>query len=104
MNNNAIDKTVVTIAAICCLTFVFLTMASPEQVKDLFDKIFHFFISNFGWAYMTCVAGFVVFCLAVASEALRTAVFHWGLHPSGPAMRPWLWCWPTSSSARATPD
>jgi len=143
MNNNAIDKTVVTIAAICCLTFVFLTMASPEQVKELFDKIFHFFISNFGWAYMTCVAGFVVFCLAVAfsrfgnvrlgqddeapefslkawfamlfaagmgiglvfwgvaepiyhfagppfaepktaaaaSEALRTAVFHWGLHP-----------------------
>ncbi len=118
-------------------------MASPEQVKELFDKIFHFFISNFGWAYMTCVAGFVVFCLAVAfsrfgnvrlgqddeapefslkawfamlfaagmgiglvfwgvaepiyhfagppfaepktaaaaSEALRTAVFHWGLHP-----------------------
>lgn len=143
MNDNTIDKTVSIISALCCLAFVFMTMASPDQVKELFDKIFKFFISNFGWAYMTCVAGFVVFCLAVAfsrfgnirlgkddeipefslkawfamlfaagmgiglvfwgvaepiyhfagppfadpktpeaaSEALRTTVFHWGLHP-----------------------
>ena len=143
MNDNTIDKTVSIISALCCLAFVFMTMASPDQVKELFDKIFKFFIANFGWAYMTCVAGFVVFCLAVAfsrfgnirlgkddekpefsltawfamlfaagmgiglvfwgvaepiyhfsgppfaepktpeaaSEALRTAVFHWGLHP-----------------------
>ena len=143
MNDNTIDKTVSGISAVCCLAFVFMTMASPDQVKDLFDQIFKFFISNFGWAYMTCVAGFVVFCLAVAfsrfgsirlgkddevpefslkawfamlfaagmgiglvfwgvaepiyhfagppfadpktpaaaTEALRTAVFHWGLHP-----------------------
>ena len=143
MKENTIDKTVAGISAICCLTFVFLTMASPDQVKQLFDKIFKFFISNFGWAYMTCVAGFVAFCLIIAftrfgdirlgkddekpefslsawfamlfaagmgiglvfwgvaepmyhfagppfaeprtpeaaSEAMRTAVFHWGLHP-----------------------
>ena len=143
MSNNTIDKTVSTISALCCLAFVFMTMASPDQVKDLFDKIFKFFIGNFGWAYMTCVAGFVAFCLVVAfsrfgnirlgkddetpefslkawfamlfaagmgiglvfwgvaepiyhfagppfadpktpeaaSEALRTTVFHWGLHP-----------------------
>jgi glycine betaine transporter len=143
MNDNSIDKTVSIISALCCLAFVFMTMASPDQVKELFDKIFKFFISNFGWAYMTCVAGFVVFCLAVAfsrfgnirlgkddetpefslsswfamlfaagmgiglvfwgvaepiyhfagppfaepktaeaaSEAMRTVVFHWGLHP-----------------------
>jgi glycine betaine transporter len=143
MNDNTIDKTVSITSALCCLAFVFMTMASPDQVKELFDKIFKFFISNFGWAYMTCVAGFVVFCLAVAfsrfgnirlgkddekpefslsawfamlfaagmgiglvfwgvaepiyhfagppfadprtpaaaSEAMRTVVFHWGLHP-----------------------
>ncbi len=143
MNDNTIDKTVSIISAACCLAFVFMTMASPDQVKELFDKIFKFFITNFGWAYMTFVAGFVVFCLVVAfsrfgnirlgrddetpefslsswfamlfaagmgiglvfwgvaepiyhfagppfadpktpaaaSEAMRTAVFHWGLHP-----------------------
>jgi glycine betaine transporter len=143
MNDNTIDKTVSITSALCCLAFVFMTMASPDQVKELFDKVFKFFISNFGWAYMTCVAGFVVFCLAVAfsrfgnirlgkddekpefslsawfamlfaagmgiglvfwgvaepiyhfagppfadprtpaaaSEAMRTVVFHWGLHP-----------------------
>ncbi len=143
MKDNTIDKTVAVTSAVCCLAFVFMTMASPEQMKALFDKIFKFFIANFGWAYMTCVAGFVVFCLgmafshfgkirlgkddekpefslmawfamlfaagmgiglvfwgvaepiyhfagppfaepktqAAAAEALRTAVFHWGLHP-----------------------
>ena len=63
MKDNSIDKTVAIASAICCLSFVFLTMASPNQVKELFDKIFKFFIGNFGWAYMTCVAGFVLFCL-----------------------------------------
>lgn len=143
MNNNRIGKTVSIISAVCCLAFVFVTMASPDQVKALFDKIFKFFVTNFGWAYMACVAGFVGFCLVVAfsrlgdirlgkddekpefsltawfamlfaagmgiglvfwgvaepiyhfasppfaepktaeaaSEAMRTAVFHWGLHP-----------------------
>ncbi len=143
MKDNSIDKTVSIASAICCLSFVFLTMASPDQVKELFDKIFKFFIGNFGWAYMICVAGFVLFCLTVAfsrfgnirlgkddekpefsltawfamlfaagmgiglvfwgvaepiyhfsgppfaepktpaaaMEALRTTVFHWGLHP-----------------------
>lgn len=143
MKDNTIDKTVSIASAVCCLAFVFLTMASPEQVKDLFDKIFKFFIGYFGWAYMACVAGFVLFCLliafsrfgrirlgkdnekpefslkawfamlfaagmgiglvfwgvaepiyhfagppfadpktqAAASEAMRTTVFHWGLHP-----------------------
>lgn len=143
MNDNSIDKTVSIISAICCLAFVFLTMASPEYAKTLFDKIFQYFITSFGWAYMLCVAGFVGFCLVVAfsrfgrirlgkddekpefslqawfamlfaagmgiglvfwgvaepinhfagppfadpktpeaaMEAMRTTVFHWGLHP-----------------------
>lgn len=143
MNDNSIDKTVSSVSAVCCLTFVFMTMASPSQMKEVFDHIFKFFIANFGWAYMTCVAGFVLFCLVMAFsrfgkirlgkddekpefslpawfamlfaagmgiglvfwgvaepiyhfagppfaeakspeaaiEALRTTVFHWGLHP-----------------------
>lgn len=47
MKDNSIDKTVSIASAICCLTFVFLTMASPDQVKELFDKIFKFFIGNY---------------------------------------------------------
>jgi len=143
MNDNTIDKTVSIVSAVCCLTFVFMTMASPTRMKAIFDHIFKFFIANFGWAYMTCVAGFVLFCFVMAfsrfgrirlgrddekpefrlpvwfamlfaagmgiglvfwgvaepiyhfagppfaeprsteaaTEALRTAVFHWGLHP-----------------------
>ena len=71
MNDNTIDKTVSITSALCCLAFVFMTMASPDQVKELFDKIFKFFISNFGWAYMTCVAGFVVFLSGGGFLALR---------------------------------
>ena len=66
MSRNPIDKTVTILSAVCCLAFVFMTIASPDQVKTLFDNIFKFFITNFGWTYMACVAGFVVFCLTVA--------------------------------------
>ena len=143
MNDKSIDKQIFISSAVVCGIFIAVTLLSPEGVKQVFDKIFKFFIANFGWAYMLVVAGFVLFCLAVAfsriglirlgkddenpeyslpvwfsmlfaagmgiglvfwgvaepmyhfagppfadpktaqaaSEAMRTTVFHWGLHP-----------------------
>jgi glycine betaine transporter len=63
---NTIDKGITITSVLCCAGFIVATMISPEGVKGLFDTLFKFFINNFGWAYLLCVAGFVVFCFAMA--------------------------------------
>lgn len=142
-DHQTIDKGITIASVACCAIFIIATMISPEGVKDGFDRLFKFFTGNFGWAYLTCVAGFVVFCFAMAfskygnirlgkddetpefsrigwfsmlfaagmgiglvfwgvaepiyhfagppfaeaktpqaaADAMRTVVFHWGLHP-----------------------
>ncbi len=64
--SNTIDKGITITSVLCCAAFIVATMISPEGVKGLFDTLFKFFINNFGWAYLLCVAGFVVFCFAMA--------------------------------------
>lgn len=61
-----IDKTISLGSAIICSFFIVATLISAETVKTSFDKIFKFFINNFGWAYMFIMAGFVVFAFAMA--------------------------------------
>ena len=140
---STIDKRITFTSVLCCMIFISATLISPAAVKGGFDKLFKFFITNFGWTYLLCVAGFVVFCLAMAfskygkiklgtddeqpefslpawfsmlfaagmgiglvfwgvaepiyhfagppfadpktpqaaSDAMRTVIFHWGLHP-----------------------
>ena len=63
---NTIDKGITITSVLCCAAFIVATMISPEGVKGLFDTLFKFFINNFGWSYLLCVAGFVVFCFAMA--------------------------------------
>ena len=141
--SNTINKSITFTSVICCAVFIIATMISPEGVKGGFDKLFKFFTGNFGWTYLVCVAGFVLFCFAMAfskygnirlgkddeapefslmawfsmlfaagmgiglvfwgvaepiyhfagppfadpktpqaaADAMRTVVFHWGLHP-----------------------
>ncbi|WDP91632.1 MAG: BCCT family transporter [Desulfobacter sp.] len=141
--SQTIDRGITFTSVICCAVFIIATMISPEGVKGVFDSLFKFFTGNFGWTYLTCVAGFVLFCFAMAfskfgniklgkddetpefslmawfsmlfaagmgiglvfwgvaepiyhfagppfadpktpeaaADAMRTVVFHWGLHP-----------------------
>ena len=61
-----IDKTITIGSVIVCSIFIVATLISPDMVKGAFDKIFKFFISNFGWAYLLIVSGFVLFCFTMA--------------------------------------
>ncbi|MBF0209897.1 MAG: BCCT family transporter [Desulfamplus sp.] len=61
-----IDKGVMSASIVCCAIFIVATLISPDGVKGLFDKLFKFFIDNFGWSYLLFVALFVIFCFAVA--------------------------------------
>ena len=63
---NTVDKGITMASVLCCAVFIVATMISPEGVKGVFDKLFKFFIHNFGWTYLLCVAGFVVFCFIMA--------------------------------------
>ena len=65
-NSNSIDKGVTFASVACCAIFIVATLISPDGVKEVFDKLFKFFITNFGWSYLLCVAGFVVFCFGIA--------------------------------------
>lgn len=65
-NSNSIDKGVTFASVICCAIFIVATLISPEGVKEVFDKLFKFFIENFGWSYLLLVAAFVVFCFGIA--------------------------------------
>lgn len=65
-NSNSIDKGVTFASVICCAIFIVATLISPDGVKGVFDKLFKFFIENFGWSYLLCVAGFVLFCFGIA--------------------------------------
>ena len=141
--SRTIDRGITFTSVICCAVFIIATMISPEKVKGVFDTLFKFFTGNFGWIYLVCVAGFVLFCFVMAlskygnirlgkddeapefglmpwfsmlfaagmgiglvfwgvaepiyhfagppfadpktpqaaTDAMRTVVFHWGLHP-----------------------
>ncbi|MBF0201421.1 MAG: BCCT family transporter [Desulfamplus sp.] len=65
-SSSTIDKGVTFAAIACCAIFIAATLISPDGVKGIFDKLFKFFIDNFGWSYLLCVAGFVVFCIGIA--------------------------------------
>ena len=61
-----IDKSITIGAVIVCSIFIVATLISAEWVKEVFDKIFKFFINNFGWSYLLIVAGFVLFSFVMA--------------------------------------
>ncbi|SDP68595.1 BCCT family transporter [Desulforhopalus singaporensis] len=61
-----IDKTISIGSALICSFFIVATLISADTVKDVFSKIFNFFIANFGWAYLLVMAGFVVFSFVMA--------------------------------------
>ena len=61
-----IDKGITFTSVICCAVFIVATMISPQGVKETFDHLFKVFTGSFGWTYLACVAGFVVFCCAMA--------------------------------------
>ena len=61
-----IDKSITIGSVIVCSIFIVATLLSAEMVKEVFDKIFKFFINNFGWSYMLIVAGFVIFSFFMA--------------------------------------
>ena len=63
--SNTINKSITFTSVICCAVFIIATMISPEGVKGGFDKLFKFFTGNFGWTYLVCVAGFVLFCFVL---------------------------------------
>ncbi len=63
---HAIDKQITFTSVIICALFIGVTLISPQETKAVFDKLFKFFIQNFGWTYMLCVAGFVIFCFGLA--------------------------------------
>ncbi|MBF0258515.1 MAG: DUF2627 family protein [Desulfamplus sp.] len=65
-SSNSINKGVTFASVICCAIFIIATLISPDGVKEVFDKLFKFFINNFGWSYLLFVAGFVIFCFGVA--------------------------------------
>ncbi|SLM29929.1 Glycine betaine transporter OpuD [Desulfamplus magnetovallimortis] len=65
-NASSIDKGVTIASVLCCAVFIVATLISPDAVKGLFDKLFKFFIDNFGWSYLLVVASFVVFCFGIA--------------------------------------
>ena len=64
--DNAIDKTITISSVLVCSVFIVATLISADMVKEVFNKIFKFFINNFGWSYLLCVAGFVLFCFVMA--------------------------------------
>lgn len=66
VQSNAIDMRVTISSVLVCGAFIVATMISPEGVKELFNTLFIFCKSNFGWAYLVGVAGFVVFCFVIA--------------------------------------
>jgi glycine betaine transporter len=61
-----LDMTITIGAVVVCSIFIVATLFSADLVKEVFDKIFQFFIKNFGWAYLLIVAGFVLFCFLMA--------------------------------------
>ncbi len=61
-----IDKSITIGSVIVCSIFIVATLISAEWVKEVFDKIFKFFINNFGWSYLLIVAGFVLFSFVMA--------------------------------------
>ena len=61
-----LDMTITIGAVVVCSIFIVATLFSADLVKEVFDKIFQFFIKNFGWAYLLIVAGFVLFCVFLA--------------------------------------
>jgi glycine betaine transporter len=66
MVEHSIDKKITITSVIVCALFISATLVSPEGTKTVFDDCFQFFIQNFGWTYMVCVAGFVIFCFGLA--------------------------------------
>ncbi|MCG8566198.1 MAG: BCCT family transporter, partial [Desulfobacterales bacterium] len=65
-SEHSINRSITFTSVICCAVFIIATLISPEGVKGGCDKLFKFFTGYFGWTYLTCVAGFVLFCFAVA--------------------------------------
>ncbi|MBT4288145.1 MAG: glycine/betaine ABC transporter permease, partial [Deltaproteobacteria bacterium] len=65
-NSSSIDKGVTFASVTCCAIFIIATLISQDGVKAVFDTLFKFFITNFGWSYLLIVAGFVVFCFGIA--------------------------------------
>jgi glycine betaine transporter len=61
-----IDKTITISSVVICSVFIVATLISADWVKQVFDRIFKFFIDNFGWSYLLIVAGFVLFCFIMA--------------------------------------
>lgn len=57
-----LDKSITIGSVIVCSVFILATLISADMVKEVFDKIFKFFINNFGWSYLLLVASFVIFC------------------------------------------
>jgi glycine betaine transporter len=66
---------------VICSVFIVATLISADWVKQVFDKIFKFFIDNFGWSYLLIVAGFVLFCFI--KEKHLDIVMNTGLQPFG---------------------
>jgi glycine betaine transporter len=64
--DNTLDKGITIASVLVCSVFIVATLISADMVKAVFDKIFKFFINNFGWSYLLLVAGFVLFCFIIA--------------------------------------
>ncbi|AOT69483.1 glycine betaine uptake BCCT transporter [Geosporobacter ferrireducens] len=60
------DKTISEVSAVFCLIFVAVTMVKPIGVQKVFNSIFRFFISNFGWYYLLCGIIFLIVCFTLA--------------------------------------
>jgi glycine betaine transporter len=65
-SGSTLDKKITIGSVLVCSVFIVATLISADMVKQVFDKIFKFFINNFGWAYLLLVAGFVLFCFVMA--------------------------------------
>jgi glycine betaine transporter len=65
-SNATLDKKITIGSVLVCSVFIVATLISADMVKEVFDKIFKFFINTFGWAYLLLVAGFVLFCFIMA--------------------------------------
>lgn len=67
LKSKGVDKTISFGSGIICAIFIVATFISSDTVKDVFQKIFNFFIANFGWTYLLVMAGFVVFSFVMAT-------------------------------------
>lgn len=65
-STGAKDRTVLYVSATIALLFVAFSMFLPAQMSEVFNKVFAFLTTSFGWLYLLSVAIFIVVAFGIA--------------------------------------